>query len=258
MTRPVSAPDIAQALSLESVDKRIDILRRIAQVGSISEAARGAGVSYKAAWQAVETLSNLAGAPLLEKAVGGSGGGGAVLTPAGQQVLDGAALLAQARARALAELQRSTPSSASAGLGLAALGLRTSMRNHLPCTVRSRRALAGSVQVRLDLGGKASLVARITRESEQLLGLAPGLSVLALCKATAVQIAPAFPAQDGVNVLPGVVTRLSRAGRGGEVSMQLASGQQLVGFTQDGSALKPGQPCMARIDAAAVVIGLLG
>lgn len=258
MTRPVSAPDIAQALSLESVDKRIDILRRIAQVGSISEAARGAGVSYKAAWQAVETLSNLAGAPLLEKAVGGSGGGGAVLTPAGQQVLDGAALLAQARARALAELQRSTPSSASAGLGLAALGLRTSMRNHLPCTVRSRRALAGSVQVRLDLGGKASLVARITRESEQLLGLAPGLSVLALCKATAVQIAPAFPAQDGVNVLPGVVTRLSRAGRGGEVSMQLASGQQLVGFTQDCSALKPGQPCMARIDAAAVVIGLLG
>ena len=257
MTRPVSAPDIAQALSLESVDKRIDILRRIAQVGSISEAARGAGVSYKAAWQAVETLSNLAGAPLLEKAVGGSGGGGAVLTPAGQQVLDGAALLAQARARALAELQRSTPS-ASAGLGLAALGLRTSMRNHLPCTVRSRRALAGSVQIRLDLGGKASLVARITRESEQLMGLAPGLSVLALCKATAVQIAPAFPAQDGVNVLPGVVTRLSRAGRGGEVSMQLASGQQLVGFTQDGSALKPGQPCMARIDAAAVVIGLLG
>jgi len=258
MTRPVSAPDIAQALSLESVDKRIDILRRIAQVGSISEAARGAGVSYKAAWQAVETLSNLAGAPLLEKAVGGSGGGGAVLTPAGQQVLDGAALLAQARARALAELQRSTPSFASAGLGLAALGLRTSMRNHLPCTVRSRRALAGSVQIRLDLGGKASLVARITRESEQLLGLAPGLSVLALCKATAVQIAPAFPAQDGVNVLLGVVTRLSRAGLGGEVSMQLASGQQLVGFTQDGSALKTGQPCMARIDAAAVVIGLLG
>ena len=258
MTRPVSAPDIAQALSLESVDKRIDILRRIAQVGSISEAARGAGVSYKAAWQAVETLSNLAGAPLLEKAVGGSGGGGAVLTPAGQQVLDGAALLAQARARALAELQRSTSSSASAGLGLAALGLRTSMRNHLPCTVRSRRALAGSVQIRLDLGGKASLVARITRESEQLLGLAPGLSVLALCKATAVQIAPAFPAQDGVNVLPGVVTRLSRAGSGGEVSMQLASDQQLVGFTQDCSALKTGQPCMARIDAAAVVIGLLG
>ena len=257
MPRPVYAPDIAQALSLESVDKRIDILRRIAQVGSISEAARGAGVSYKAAWQAVETLSNLAGAPLLEKAVGGSGGGGAVLTPAGQQVLDGAQMLAQARSRALAELQRHS-ASGGARPGLAALGLRTSMRNLLPCSVRSRRSVAGAVRIRLDLGGDDVLVARITRESEQLLGLAPGVAVVALCKATAVQIAPAFPVQDGVNVLHGVVTRLNRTGSGGEVSMQLASGQQLVGFSSDRRDLKPGQPCMARIDAAGVVIGLMG
>ena len=33
-------------------DKRIDILRRIKETGSISEAARASGVSYKAAWQA--------------------------------------------------------------------------------------------------------------------------------------------------------------------------------------------------------------
>lgn len=257
MPRLVSAPDIAQALSLESVDKRIDILRRIAQVGSISEAARGAGVSYKAAWQAVETLTNLAGAPLLTKAVGGAGGGGAVLTPAGQQVLDGAQKLAQARARALAELQQHRAVD-SAGPGLAALGLRTSMRNLLPCTVRARRVVAGSVQIRLDLGAGVELTARITRESEQLLGLAPGLAVLALCKATAVQVAPTFAAQAGINLLPGRVTRLSRAGSGGEVSMQLACGQQLVGFIQDRQGLKPGQACMARIEAAGVVIGLLG
>ena len=258
MPRPASAPDIAQALSVDSVDKRIDILRRIAQVGSISEAARGAGVSYKAAWQAVETLSNLAGAPLLAKAVGGTGGGGAVLTPAGQQVLDGAQWLAQARARALADLQHSTPTR-STRAGLAALGLRTSMRNHLPCTVRSRRAHEGLVQVRLDLSHGVSLIARITRESEQLLGLTPGLSVLALCKATAVQIMPAtHPVPAHANVLTGVVTRLSRAGSAGEVSMQLASGQQLVGFTRERRDLKTGQPCMAQIDAAAVVIGLLG
>ena len=40
-------------------DKRIDILRRIKETGSISEAARASGVSYKAAWQALETLENL-------------------------------------------------------------------------------------------------------------------------------------------------------------------------------------------------------
>ena len=71
----VEVPDanLAGVLGQHSTDKRIDILRRIGAGGSISEAARQAGVSYKAAWQAIETLSNLAGTPLVMKAVGGSG-----------------------------------------------------------------------------------------------------------------------------------------------------------------------------------------
>ena len=69
-----------EALGSAVTDKRIEVLKAVQQVGSISEAARACGVSYKAAWQAVETLSNLAGVALIEKAVGGSGGGGAELT----------------------------------------------------------------------------------------------------------------------------------------------------------------------------------
>ena len=44
---------------------------------SALELKRQLGVSYKAAWQAIDTLTNLAGAPLVERTVGGSGGGGA-------------------------------------------------------------------------------------------------------------------------------------------------------------------------------------
>ena len=46
------ALNISDALSQNVVDKRIDVLQRIKQFGSISEAARSAGISYKAAWQA--------------------------------------------------------------------------------------------------------------------------------------------------------------------------------------------------------------
>ena len=74
-------PVLLTHLLNETIDKRLDILRRVADVGSISEAARGAGVSYKAAWQAIETLSNLAGGPLVEKVVGGRSGGGTRITP---------------------------------------------------------------------------------------------------------------------------------------------------------------------------------
>ena len=96
---------LSQVISHEATDKRIDILRRVGAVGSISEAARGANVSYKAAWQALETLANLAGTALVEKVVGGAGGGGAALTPAGVRVLQAADALTAARQEVLARLQ---------------------------------------------------------------------------------------------------------------------------------------------------------
>lgn len=241
---------LAEVLGFEASDKRIDILRRIGQAGSISEAARGAGVSYKAAWQALETLANLAGTPLVEKAVGGSGGGGAVLTAAGLRVLEAAEALARARQQVLAQLG----SSGTSKPGRAALSLRTSMRNQFPCTVGTIKPLQGLVRVQLLLADGGSLHARITRESVQLLGLQTGLPVLALCKATALQVAPRIAPSPTRNVLQGVVNRASRAAGGGEVGLRLGSGVQLVGFAAAGHGLKAGQAAMAAVDEAGVVI----
>ncbi len=260
-------PDLACALGQSSTDKRIDILRRIAEGGSISEAARRCGVSYKAAWQAIETLGNLAGTPMVAKLVGGSGGGGAVITPAGQRVLEAAQQLGQARSGVLAALARARrgadqPSAAAASApgpdGLAALALRTSMRNQFPCTVAALKNSGGLVRVALQLPGAGLLQARITRESAQLLQLAAGLPVLALCKATAVQVAPQLAAAPSRNLLPGTVARASRSARGGEVTLHLAGGTSLVGFAEAGTLLKVGQPAMAGVDEAGVVIALTG
>ena len=101
----MQAPQLPDALGHGISDKRIDILRAIARTGSISQAARDVSVSYKAAWQAVDTLTNLAGTPLVARAVGGSGGGGAQLTEAGHQLL----AAADAMAQALADARLSAP-----------------------------------------------------------------------------------------------------------------------------------------------------
>src|SRR5690606_26118729 len=137
---------MAEALGQGATDKRIDILRRVGESGSISEAARGAGVSYKAAWQAIETLSNLAGSALVEKIVGGAGGGGARLTPAGQLLLHASETLNQARNAALVKLEQERGSRAGMP-GLTALGLRTSMRNQFPCTVLNLGKKGASIRV---------------------------------------------------------------------------------------------------------------
>ncbi|HEY1229784.1 MAG TPA: LysR family transcriptional regulator, partial [Ramlibacter sp.] len=59
-------PHLAGALGHAATDKRLDLLRRVGECGSISQAARDAAVSYKAAWQAIDMLSNLAGVPVVE------------------------------------------------------------------------------------------------------------------------------------------------------------------------------------------------
>ncbi|MNW13061.1 TOBE domain protein [compost metagenome] len=66
------------------------------------------------------------------------------------------------------------------------------MRNQWPCVVEALQAQGPLVRVQLRGADTAAaalrLAARITQESAELLGLAPGLPMLALTKATAVQV----------------------------------------------------------------------
>lgn len=258
----------ADALGHSVADKRIDILRLIAQSGSISQAARDACVSYKAAWQAIDTLTNLAGVTLVERVVGGAGGGGARVTEAGQQLLATAIALDAARAQVLADA-----GSAVNRLPVQALALQTSMRNQLPCTVLRLELQGRIVRVVLQLGRGAEtddsarapeqLISRITQESAELLALVPGLSVLALCKATAVTVIVAKLAviKPSLNLLFGRASRIARADNSvesDEIAVTLSGGLQLAGFAQPGSALRSRAAVVAGIDEAAVVIALNG
>ncbi len=63
------------------------LLESIDQVGSISAAGRALGMSYKRAWLLVESMNAHFRAPVVEAVKGGSGRGGAVLTPLGHEVL---------------------------------------------------------------------------------------------------------------------------------------------------------------------------
>jgi molybdate transport system regulatory protein len=251
---------LAQALGHEAADKRLDILKRIGEVGSISEAARGAGVSYKAAWQAVEILSNLAGSALVEKSVGGSGGGGASLTPAGKQLLEAADLLNQARLSVLSQIEKRSDNALTLQ-SLAGLGLRTSMRNQLPIVIKSLTLDAGFARVELELPNGKLLHSKITPESVELLGLRVGMSALALCKATAVSVGTTFAHRPGLNLIKGEISRTATSGdggAGGEVSVQLLPGLQLIGFSAAGQRPKAKQKVVAAFDESAVVIAVPG
>ena len=247
---------LGNALGNEPADKRIEILHLIGESGSISQAARDAGVSYKAAWQAIDTLTNLAGVVLVERAVGGSGGGGASITLAGQKLLSIASLLNETRKQVFSSfsanellLPRSIPV-------LSGMGIRTSMRNQMPCTVEKMEIKGQVVRVFLKIGSDGVLVSRITKASAELLGLRKGQAVLALCKATAVTVSAASTAASTGQYINGVALRISRGVTGDEVSLQLDAGLQLVGFAKAGSAIKAKAAVVAAIDESALVLAL--
>jgi molybdate transport system regulatory protein len=66
---------------------KIALLEAIVRCGSISAAAREMGMSYRRAWLLVEAMNQAFKQPAVMAATGGKRGGGAEVTPFGQDLL---------------------------------------------------------------------------------------------------------------------------------------------------------------------------
>jgi molybdate transport system regulatory protein len=66
---------------------KAELLERIDRCGSIAAAGREMNMSYKRAWQLIGTLNAMFQEPLVDSTRGGPGGGGAVLTQTGHEVV---------------------------------------------------------------------------------------------------------------------------------------------------------------------------
>ena len=94
---------------------KIALLEAIRTTGSISAAARSIGMSYRRAWLLVDEINHTLREPAVRAETGGAHGGGAVVTPAGERMVDlYRTIEAQARAasggefRAMGRLIRQT------------------------------------------------------------------------------------------------------------------------------------------------------
>jgi molybdate transport system regulatory protein len=66
---------------------KADLLMHLHETGSIVHAAEKLGMSYMRAWRLIQTMNRCFKEPLVQRQRGGKTGGGAALTPTGQQVL---------------------------------------------------------------------------------------------------------------------------------------------------------------------------
>lgn len=66
---------------------RIELLQKIGELGSLRKAAAEMKLSYRQAWDFVDQMNKRTSKPLVISERGGKNGGGAVLTPEGQQAI---------------------------------------------------------------------------------------------------------------------------------------------------------------------------
>ena len=241
---------------------RMTLLLKIAECGSITQAAKAMKMSYKTAWDAVDVMNNLAGEPLVERATGGKGGGGTRLTERGERLVNNFRIIEREHKRFIEELGRQASGLADDYLLIGRMSMKTSARNQFLGTISALRSGAVNDEVELTITSGQKIVAVITSDSTQRLGLKVGSEVFALVKSSSVIVA--VDAQEGRfsvrNCLTGTVSRLIPGAVNTEVVIDLPEGASVAAIITNESAknldLAAGKTVSALFKASSVILCL--
>lgn len=243
--------------------ERIRLLQAVAREGSISAGAKVAGLTYKAAWDALDTMANLFGRPLLETRTGGKAGGGARLTPTGLRVIEAYNRLEAEMTRVLRVLEPELAGSGISPLHLVSgFLMRTSARNTLRGTITAINSDRLNSEIAVAVADDTEIFAQVTNESVRALGLCVGRETTLLIKATFVVIAAgdSVPPTSARNCLRGQVQRCETSPVSAEVVLDIGGSKTLAATITAASAeklaLAPGQSACALFDAAHVIVAI--
>ena len=267
--RPAAKPPLKGSISLQTPlgavlsESRIRLLEAIDRVGSLNRAAREVPLSYKAAWDALDTMNQHAPEPLVVRATGGAGGGGTRLTDYARQLV----ALYRAMESSQQDILDRLPGVPAEGDAPALrtlirrMSMRTSARNQLACRVQGLADRGGLVDVALDLGQGDVFVATITPASAQSMALKVGDELYALVKAPWVQVRARAPRrQAGRNRLAGTLTALQPGRTHTACTLQLGGGLTLEATVPnaEAAALQPGTPAWAEFATDSAVLVTFG
>lgn len=249
---------------------RIRLLEAVDKQGSISGAARSIPMSYKAAWDALEELNNLADEPVILRSIGGAGGGGTKLTDYGRKLVSMFRAVEGEYQTAMDQLYRESDHSegtdkASFQRLLRRITLRSSARNQFVGTVS--RIVADSVDARVYMAVDSDheIEAHVTADSVKRLDLVPGREVIALVKAPAVSLLTGkFKSSADTNYMAGVVSRINKGPVNSEIVLDvaLARVRHVTAIITTASAtalgLKVGSQVTAAFQASSAILTTFG
>jgi len=207
---------------------QIKLLQAIGESGSISQAAKLTGISYKTAWDRINAMNNMSEGPLVIKTTGGSNGGGTELTTLGRKVIEGFLAIQEEHLAFVQKLGNKLHSLDDLANFIRGETMKTSARNQYLGRVAEIKPGAVNSEVVLDIGNKLLIVAITTNESLGTLQLTTGDSASALIKASWVLLSKDVDLKTSArNQLMGEVTQVTVGAVNSDVTIDLGGGKSL-------------------------------
>jgi molybdate transport system regulatory protein len=241
---------------------RIALLAKIGECGSITQAAKAIRMSYKAAWDAIDAMNNLAGEPLVERLAGGKGGGGTRLTARGEQLVANFRLIEREHRDFVQRLGEHAHGIADDYRLVRKMSMRTSARNQFAGTVTRMQRGAVNDEIELAVAGGHAIVAIVTHESVDNLGLAVGSEAFALVKSSSIILVTSDDKArySARNRLAGAIARIEPGAVNTEVVIDLAGGGTVASIVTrescEAMGLAVGAQAAAIFKASSVIIGV--
>lgn len=239
----------------------VSLLAAIEQTGSITQAAKAIGRSYKWAWDTIEAMNQLAGEALVVRETGGRNGGGTRLTERGQRLITSYRAIERAHQQFVQALSSGVEDFGDCYQLLRKVALKTSARNQLFGHVSAIHHGPVSDEIEIELPGGDHIVSVITHASSERLGIAIGMEVVALIKANWVALSHQSASSDtAMNRLSGIIRKITSDGVNAEVIVELPGGSTLCSMlaqeAADKMGLSEGQPINAAFLPANLILGV--
>ena len=242
--------------------RRIELLEKIEEHGSITKASKAAGMSYKGAWDAVNSMNNLADKPLTINVTGGRDGGGTFLTEEGRGLIQMFRMVELEHNNALFNIGKNADDLERAWNLMRRISMRISAKNvcyGTVCNIKLDNLLA---EVGIELKSGHRILSLITAESVETLGLVVGEGAHAVIKASSVLISSDIAGLriSAGNQLRGRVVSIRTEAVMAEVILDIGGGDTVAATISAGGAnnlgVNEGDEAWAIIDASNVIIGV--
>lgn len=241
------------------LEKRIKLLQEIDRLGSISQAAKSVPMSYKSAWDTVDSINNLSPYRVVEKSTGGKGGGGATLTSYGKNLIDSYRFLKSEHEKFLSKLTEMTNFNTGNLNSIKRIAMEISARNQIVGKISSIEIGKVNAQITVKLKSGYSLISVITKGATEELELKEGDEVIAIFKSSSVLLSLSETLGISArNILRGDVETISMGEVNSEVVVSIGDDKiASVVTAQSVKAMKlqEGTPVSVVIKASDIMIG---